>query len=67
MKASGKDKSEWQPQVGILLDLKKKLEIAKASAPASAAAMTQSVNTAKEAVDVTALEKAVEEQVSFKL
>ncbi|KAL0268339.1 UNVERIFIED_CONTAM: hypothetical protein PYX00_010318 [Menopon gallinae] len=58
MKASGKDKSEWQPQVAILLDLKKKLEAAKASAPAAAAPPADSANTG----DAAALEKAVEEQ-----
>jgi len=35
LKSSGKPKSEWQPQVQILLDLKKQLENAKKSAPSS--------------------------------
>ncbi|XP_017768839.1 PREDICTED: methionine--tRNA ligase, cytoplasmic [Nicrophorus vespilloides] len=54
LKSSGVPKATWQPEVTILLDLKKKLEAAQKAAPASAPSSGSD--------DVASLEKAVQEQ-----
>ncbi|XP_017471733.1 PREDICTED: methionine--tRNA ligase, cytoplasmic [Rhagoletis zephyria] len=47
LKASTKDKSVWQPEVNILLDLKKQLTVAQAAPPVTKAAVVPQASDAK--------------------
>lgn len=60
LKASTKDKAQWQPEVNKLLDLKKQLEEAKKTAPASTAAPASAPTNGSQSVKD--LEKAIQEQ-----
>ncbi|KAH8340219.1 hypothetical protein KR067_013693 [Drosophila pandora] len=60
LKASTKDKAQWQPEVNKLLDLKKQLEEAKKTAPASTAAPASAPTNGSQSVND--LEKAIQEQ-----
>lgn len=61
LKGSTKDKAVWQPEVNVLLDLKKKLEAAKA-APTSSASPAAASASATDAGKVKALEDKIAEQ-----
>lgn len=60
LKATTKDKAQWQPEVNKLLDLKKQLEEAKKTAPGSTAAPTSAPTNGSQSVQD--LEKAIQEQ-----
>lgn len=60
LKSSGVGKSIWQPEVAILLDLKKKLEMAKKT---STDGQPPLQNTAVNEADVKHLEEEVTKQV----
>ncbi|KAL7736851.1 hypothetical protein ACLKA6_015685 [Drosophila palustris] len=62
LKGSTKDKAVWQPEVNVLLDLKKKLEAAKAAPPTSSTPSPAAVSAAPDASKVKALEDKIAEQ-----
>lgn len=70
LKSSGAQKTLWQPEVAVLLELKKKLEAAQKSAKSEAAAPTKeekpSQNGVNSTVDVKALQDEIDKQVSEK-
>lgn len=61
LKASGAEKAVWQPEVTILLELKKQL--ANLQAQKSGASDSKDVQKAAEATDVTRLEAEIAQQV----
>lgn len=67
MKSSGAGKDVWQPEVKILLELKKKLENAQKNGPKGDATQTAPVQNGVAKVDpnlAKQLEQEVEKQVS---
>lgn len=63
LKTSGAEKSIWQPEVAILLDLKKKLETAQKSSQSSQPQITPTQNNVANAEEVKRLEQEVSKQV----
>lgn len=66
LKSSGASKTVWQPEVAILLDLKKKLELAQKSTETSSQNNVQNANQngISDKVDVKQLEDDIAKQVS---
>lgn len=64
LKASGVGKDVWQPEVSVLLDLKKKLEVAQKNGSNSVVVVTVQNGVTDSAV-IKRLEEDVEKQVGF--